>query len=371
MSAIQDIFQRFGPAYLARFGATMPRSHQRAIDAICACRSPALGKVCYGCADCGSTHFTAASCGNRHCPQCQGRKAFLWLKRQIERQLPGPHFLLTFTVPEGLRDMLRAQQRIGYGALFSASAAAIKTLAKDPRHIGGDGCGFFGVLHTWGRQLQYHPHIHYVVPGGAINREDGCWRPSRDAFFLPVRALSRLFRGKFRVLMQAAGLAESIPDSVWRQDWNVHCQAVPNAEATLKYLAPYVFKVAISDARILKVDGDQVHIRWRKVGSQRPRTLKLHASEFIRRFLTHVLPSGFMKIRYYGFLAPTSKLTLEQVHLRIQLASAFELIPPPSKIAIAPAPLCRHCGGTLRFVRLIRPLSLQHQHTGPPHAVAA
>lgn len=369
MSAIADIFRRFGPAYLARFGATMPLAHRRAINAIIACRSPALGSVCYACADCGCAHVTAASCGNRHCPQCQGRKAFQWLERQMQRQLPGPHFMLTFTVPQALREILRAHQRLGYGALFAASADAIKTLAKDPRHIGGDCCGFFGVLHTWGRQLQYHPHIHYVVAAGAIHREDGRWRRSRDAFFLPVRALSRLFRGKFRALMDSTELQARIPDAVWEQEWNVHCQAVPNASATLNYLAPYVFKVAISDQRILKLDKDQVHIRWRKVGSQRPRTLILDASEFIRRFLTHILPTGFMKIRYYGFLAPTSKITLQQVHLSIQLASAFELAPVQTKIIITPPPTCRECGGPLRFIRLTRPHHAPH--TGPPHTSAA
>ena len=367
MSAIQDIFVRFAPAYVARFGALMPKTHQRVINAIIACRTGALGSVCFACGTCGCRHVTAASCGNRHCPICQGAKAFAWLDRQIERQLPGPHFLLTFTVPEALRGVLRANQKVGYSALFAASAEAIKTLAKDTRHLGASGCGFFGVLHTWGRQLQYHPHIHYVIPGGAIDVDSGRWHRSKNAFFLPVRALSKLFRGKFLALMKASDLYALIPESVWLQEWNVNCQSVPSADATLNYLAPYVFKVAISDHRIAKVEGDQVHVRWRKVGSQRNRMMILDAVEFIRRFLNHVLPSGFMKIRYFGFLGSSSKITLDQAHLSIQLASAFELKPPTTTRKTTPVPACRDCGGTLQFVCVIRPwISRNLHHTGPP-----
>ena len=369
MSAIQEIFSRFAPAYVARFGALMPNSHRQVINAIINCRTGALGAVCFACGQCGCRHVTAASCGNRHCPTCQGAKAFAWLDRQIERQLPGPHFMLTFTVPEALRGVLRANQKVGYGALFAASAEAIKALAKDTRHLGASGCGFFGVLHTWGRQLQYHPHIHYVIPGGAIDVDSGRWHRSKNAFFLPVRALSKLFRGKFLALMKASDLYALIPESVWLQDWNVNCQSVPSADATLNYLAPYVFKVAISDHRISKVEGDQVHVRWKKVGSQRNRLMILDAVEFMRRFLTHVLPSGFMKIRYFGFLGSSAKITLEQVHLSIQLASRFELKPPTTTRKTTPVPACRDCGGTLQFVCVIRPCnSTDMRRTGPPRA---
>jgi hypothetical protein len=242
----------------------------------------------------------------------------------------------------------------------------MKALIADPRHLGAEHPGFFGVLHTWGRQLQYHPHIHYVVPAGAL-RQNGRWQQSQNAFFLPVRALSRLVRGKFRALLQHAELLGQVPAEVWRQEWNVHCQAVPTAEATLRYLAPYVFKVAISDQRVLKLDGDQVHIRWHKVGSTRPRVLVLHAHEFIRRFLQHVLPKGFMKVRYYGFLAPSSKIPLDQVELAIHLAHAFELPAKPQTQAARPPPVCRQCGGRLRFYARLRP---RWRHpvtaTGPP-----
>jgi hypothetical protein len=162
--------------------------------------------------------------------------------------------MLTFTVPEELRAFLRSHQHIGYGALFQASAGAIKKLAPDPKYLGADTPGFLGVLHTWGRQLHYHPHIHYLVPGGALSSQDGRWHPSSSGFYLPVHALSRIFCAKFRDAMDVQGLLGEIPTQVWNIDWNVNCQVVGSAQTTLKYLARYVFKVAISDSRIVRVD---------------------------------------------------------------------------------------------------------------------
>jgi hypothetical protein len=355
MGAIQEIFQTFGPVYLERFGAAVPIGHRRVIDAIRRCRTEDLGSVCYRCEECELAHVVPAACGNRHCPGCQHRKSMQWLQRQLDRQLPGPHFMLTFTVPEVLRRFLRDHQRPGYGALFEASAGAIKALVSNPRWVGGDQAGFFGVLHTWGRQLQYHPHIHYVVPGGALGSEDGCWHAAKPGFFLPVRALSKVFRGKFKTAMKTAGLLDRIPAEVWTVAWNVNCQAVPNAEASISYLAPYVFKVAIADHRIVKVEQDQVTFRYRKVGSHRPRTMTLDALEFIRRFLQHVLPTGFMKVRYYGFLSPTAKMPLEEVKARVELAYGFAVTPPERPPAQPETFLCTCCGGALRFHRSLRP----------------
>lgn len=355
MGAIQDLFQAFGDDYLERFGAAVPAGHRRVIDAIRQCRTDDLGSVCYRCADCELAHVLPAACGNRHCPQCQQRKSMQWLERQLDRQLPGPHFLLTFTVPEPLRRFLRDHQRPGYGVLFEASSGAIKALVANPRWIGGDQAGFFGVLHTWGRQLQYHPHIHYVVPAGALGSEDGCWHAAKPGFFLPVRALSKVFRGKFKAAMETAGLLDRIPAEVWRQDWNVNSQAVPNADASLRYLAPYVFKVAIADHRIIKVEQNQVTFSYRKVGSHRPRTLTLDALEFIRRFLLHVLPTGFMKVRYYGFLSPTAKMPLEEVKARVELAYGFAVTAPEPPPLEPSNFICKCCGGALRFDRSLRP----------------
>ena len=262
--------------------------------------------------------------------------------------------MLTFTVPEPLRAFLRSHQRLGYDALFRASSQAIKALVRDPRFLNADSAGFFGVLHTWGRQLQYHPHIHYVVPGGALSSEEGAWHASSRGFFLPVKALSRLFRGKFRALMHKAALLHQIPSEVWEQHFNVNCQAVPTAEASIQYLAPYVFKVAISDHRILKVEEGLVSFSYKKPGSARLRTLTLDALEFIRRFLQHVLPTGFMKVRYYGFLSPTAKVSLEELKAQIELAHGFTVTVPETERPPWPQPTCQACGGRLCFHRSLR-----------------
>jgi hypothetical protein len=237
MGAIQDLFRAHGPAYLARFGARMPVEHKNVIAAIIGCGSPASGSLLYGCEACAQEQLLPRCCGNRHCPGCQQHKAYAWLDTQLQRQLPTHHFMLTFTVPEQLRAFIRGHPRIGYGALFETSAAAIKKLAPDPKYLAADTPGFFGVLHTWGRQLQYHPHIHYLVPGGAVSSQDGRWHASSPGFYLPVHALSAIFRAKFRDAMAAQGLLGEIPAAVWEIDWNVNCQAVGSGEATLNYLA--------------------------------------------------------------------------------------------------------------------------------------
>ena len=359
MGALQEIFRRSGAAYRAAFGEALPASHARVIDAISDCRSAAAGAVLYQCEDGAEPHVAARCCGNRHCPVCQQGKAGQWLSRQLERQVPAPYFMLTFTVPAPLRAFLRSHPREGYGALFAASAGAIKTLAADDKHLGADLPGFFGVLHTWGRQLQYHPHIHYVVPGGGFDR-DGRWRAADRGFFLPVRALSLIFRAKFRDAMIAAGLLAEIDATVWTTAWNVNCQAVGDAQASLMYLSRYVFKVGISEGRIVRADAAEVVFRYRKVNSQRPRTLALTPTEFLRRFLQHVLPQGFMKVRYFGFLSSSCAMSIEEVKGRIELAQGFAVsapraMPAPAEPERPHGMLCPHCGGKLRWCSVVLP----------------
>lgn len=349
MGILNELFRTYGAEYLRRYEAHMPAEHQKVIDAIIQCRTEAYGSVIAQCEDCGEVHSFPRSCGNRHCPGCQHHKSQQWLATQMERQLPGHHFLLTFTVPEPIRPFIRRHQRLAYAALFAASAEAIKALAADSQYIGGDLPGFFGVLHTWGRQLQYHPHIHYIMPGGALASQDHRWHPSSPGFFLPVRALSRIFRAKFRDRLRATDQFDEIPPAVWACDWNVHCQAVGAAEATLKYLAPYVFKVAISNSRIVKVEEDQVFFRYSKPHAHRLRTMALPVMEFIRRFLQHVLPTGFMKVRYYGFLSPSCAVPFEEVKTRIEMAYGFAVRTPETAIEPPPPLTCRHCGGILIY----------------------
>ena len=258
--------------------------------------------------------------------------------------------MVTFTVPEQLRLFIRSHQKIAYKALFDTSSKTLKTLSADEKHIGGDLPGFFGVLHTWGRQLEYHPHIHYIIPGGSFDKEGGFWRSSRIDFYLPIRALSKMFRGKFKSVMIKAGLYDQIDPTVWKLDWNVNCQAVGSSQGSLKYLAPYVFKVAISDNRIIKVKNRRVCFRYKKQKSSRWRTMSLEVMEFIRRYLQHVLPTGFMKIRYYGFMGSGSSATLDDIRAAIERSlDYFVEERPSSEKEENRYPYCPHCKGKLVF----------------------
>jgi len=354
MGAITDIFRTFGPEYLTLY-PDMPLQHKKTIAAIINCRSGQYGVAVYQCDNCGKKHHIDRSCGNRHCPQCQYHKSRQWLEAQLNRRLPGDHFLLTFTVPEQVRPFCRSHQEAAYGAMFNASAGAIKKLAQDPRFIGTELPGFTAVLHTWGRQVQYHPHLHFIVPAGGLSTDRKKWLPAGNAFYLPVRALSKIFRAKFKAEMARQGLLHKINPATWQIAWNVNCQAVGSSEATLKYLAPYIFRVAISDSRIMAVKDRTVTFSYRKQGSNRSREITLDVIEFIRRFLQHVLPAGFMKVRHYGFMSSNCAVSLHRLRLLI-LASLqnirlclTDLAASKPKPAL-PKPICPACGGILLYL---------------------
>jgi hypothetical protein len=354
MGAITEIFRTFGHAYMEKF-PHMPLQQKKAINAIIYCRSGEYGVSVYQCDNCGQQHHIGCSCGNRHCPECQYHKSRQWLEKQLDRSLPGSHFMLTFTMPEQIRAFCRSNQGAAYRAMFKASSGAIKKLAKDPRHIGASQAGFTGVLHTWGRLLQYHPHIHFIVPGGGLSADRSKWLPARNAFYLPVRALSKIFRAKFKHEMAMANLLSQIDPKVWSLSWNVNCQPVGNAEASLKYLAPYVFRVAISNSRILSFDESTVTFSFRKQGSRRSRKVTLDVFEFIRRFLQHVLPSGFMKVRHYGFMSSNCMISLNRLRLLILASlqpnhSNLSALVPKKKTPPRPKPRCKECGGSMRYL---------------------
>jgi hypothetical protein len=234
--------------------------------------------------------------------------------------------------------------------MFTASSLALKRLAQDERFIGTDLPGFTGVLHTWGRQLQYHPHIHYIVPGGGLSKDRMTWRPSRANFFVPVKALSPIYRALFKEEMRHAGWLEHIDPQVWTLPWNVHSQANHHSHSAFTYLAPDVFRVAISNPRLVSLTDRTVTFTYRKVGSARPRLLRLDALEFIRRFLQHVLPDGFMKVRHFGFLPASCALPLATIRLLIVQGQPMEgkprrSISPPPRVALCPA-----CGVPMRVV---------------------
>ena len=287
MTPLRDICTAFAPEYLER-SPTLPTAHRQAISAIQQCQSGHDGYRLYQCQSCGEKHRVNRSCGNRHCPQCQQHKTQQWLQPHLDKQLPGPHFLLTFTVPEPLRPFIRSQQRIAYQALLQASATALKRLANDERFIGTELPGFTGILHTWGRQLQYHPPIHYIVPGGGLSKDRTTWRPSRANFFVPVKALSAIYRALFTEEMRQAGRLEHLAPQGWTIPWHVHSQANHHGRSAFTSLAPYVFKVAISNQRLVSLTERTVTFTYRKVGRARPRTAHLDVMEFLRRFLQHV-----------------------------------------------------------------------------------
>jgi putative transposase len=266
-----------------------------------------------------------------------------------------PYFLLTFTVPQLLRRFLRSHKRPGYEALFHASSQALKKLARDPRLLGSDLAGFTGVLHTWGRQLQYHPHIHYLVPAGAVSPDRKHWLATSQNFFLPVQALSVIFRAKFRAEMQKAARLDSIPAAVWQQPWVVHCQPVGDGTRALQYLARYVFRVAIANSRILSCHDGTVTFTFRDKNTGQTRRVRLSAVEFLRRFLDHLLPTGFQKVRHYGFFNPTCPLSIDRIRWLIARKTGRPILLHLSAPEVSPGPFCPHCGGRLRLLAIQLP----------------
>jgi len=360
VTELAEIFRRYGPQYRAKFDNKLLPSHRQAMRAIVQCRTPALGGHVYECPDCSETEYHYHSCRNRHCPKCQNKNAEQWLKKQQAMLLPVPYFLLTFTLPSALRAIVRSQQKRCYHLLFRTSADAIQLLAQDPRFVGGQ-MGMVGVLHTWGRNLSYHPHVHYLVPGGGLAADGKTWRPARESFLLPVKALSKIFRAKFRDALRQDPCFTHVPVDVWEQDWVVHCQPVGCGLSALKYLAPYIFRVAISNNRILKLEDDQVTFRYRDSDTGQDKRCTLDAQEFIRRFLQHVLPKGFVKVRYYGFFSPGQRPRLAALRQLLDCSPA-EQTPSPEVVdpaspsidqetaALPPSPVvrCPSCGQVMQ-----------------------
>jgi len=364
MPTVADVVRRYGPAYLAKFGESVPLEHRKVLAMIARCRTGKLGWVIYRCQDCHQEHSVALSCGNRHCPSCQQHKTKTWLLDQTARLLPTHYFLLTFTIPASLRSFVRSHQRACYAALFAASSATIRMLAADPKYVGSSDCGFFGVLHTWGRDLNYHPHVHYVVPGGAVSQDGQRWLPSAPNFFIPVKAASKIYREKFREEMRKVGLHGQIDPKIWSEAWVVNSQAVGDGERSLKYLAPYVFRVAISDRRIVSIeegpDGEgHVTFGYRKSGSRRWRRMTVRAEEFLRRFLQHVLPRGFQKVRHYGFASAVRRKDHDLIHWMVTLAMGLSYLLHAASPETTPRRAefrCEQCGGPVIFFEFIRPL---------------
>lgn len=358
---IGDVFRQFGKAYRAKYAARMSQDQLRAMAMIERCRTGELGGAVFHCSQCERLHHVPRSCGNRHCPACQGHKARQWLDRELAKLLPCPYFLITFTVPKELRPFVRSHPKECYKALFDASSATLIELASNPKYIGSSNIGLTGVLHTWGRDLNYHPHIHYVVPGGANGSDGQTWLPSAENFFVPVQAASEIFQAKFKAALDECGLMASAPADAWKRKWVVHSKPVGDGRKALKYLAPYVFRVAISNRRLVSIDPGpdglgQVTFTVRPSGTKKYVERTLSAERFTHRFLQHVLPRGFQKVRHYGFAHPRRKTDwqwlamLVTVTLNMVYTLTVARQPEPQLPKQFPCPKCGHPMRCLGFI---------------------
>jgi len=311
MVELAEILRRHGAEYCARYQNRLPFRQLRAMRDIQDCRTPALGGQVYSCAPCGEERYTYHSCKNRHCPKCQSENAARWLERQKKLLLPVPYFLVSATLPSELRPLAGKLPKTIYRLLFQAASAALLKLARDPKFLGGRP-GVIGILHTWKRDLLFHPHIHFLVTGGGMSPDGKTWRWAAKEYLVNVVALSIIFRAKFRDALKKAGLFDQVPPRVWNKRWVVHAKAVGNGEATLKYLAPYIFRTAISNNRIEKLEDGAVTFRYQENKTKQWQRCTLKAGEFIRRFLQHVLPKRFIKVRYYGLLSPRKRQLLDR-----------------------------------------------------------
>jgi len=307
---VHQLLRRLAPAYLERFGASLPGRQRQVLKKILSCRTPALGGQLFQCPDCPGFHYQYHSCNDRHCPQCGQSDADAWLERQRARLLlPVPYFLVTFTVPEELRRFLRSHPQIGLDRLFAASAQALQDLALNPKRLGAQ-LGMLGVLHTWSRTLIFHPHVHYLIPGGGLSADGRRWVPARHQYLLPHRALGDRCRTLFkeRLLKEHPELFAQVPAQVWKRHWNVGAQAAGSGENALRYLARYVFKTATSNRPVsLRPEGK---VRWpyRDSQTRQDTAILLEPLEWVRRFLQHILPRHFARVRTFGWLHPAARV---------------------------------------------------------------
>lgn len=320
---VADVFRRYGDDYRRRHSANLSTAQRRVMTAIERCRTAALGGHVDQCDQCGHLRISYDSCRNRHCPKCQSLARAQWLEDRQAEVLDTQYFHVVFTIPQAIATIAYQNQRTVYGILFQAAAETLRTIAADPKHLGAE-IGFLAVLHTWGQNLQFHPHLHCVVPGGGLAPDGSRWIACRPGFFLPVRVLARMFRRAFLEALQRAfdaGKLEFFNTATHlrertafrrhlaasrKSDWVVYAKPPFNgtAEDVLRYVARYTHRVAISNDRLVEIADGKVRFRWRDYRHHnKQKFMPLTADEFIRRFLLHVLPSGFRRIRYFGFLS--------------------------------------------------------------------
>ena len=368
---VADVFHAHQDEFLQRWGHVLSDQQRKVLRDIGRCRTAALGTHLERCDRCSYETVAYDSCRNRHCPKCQSSARDRWLMKQAASLLPVPYAHVVFTVPEQLAPLALRNQRLFYGLLFRAASQTLLEIAADPRHLGAR-IGVLAVLHTWSQNLRHHPHLHCLVPAGGLARDNSRWLRTRRGFFLPVRVLSRMFRGKLLAFLKQAyrrkelcfhgtlsDLAEpqafySMLHTLRRREWVVYSKPpFGGPEHVLKYLARYTHRVAISSGRLLSLDNGQVRFRWRDSRhNNRSDVMTLDAVEFIRRFLLHVLPVGFVKIRHFGLLANRNRrqaLTLCRLHLSVTTADLNTLLTDKQKAALSRS--CPQCKcGTLHVV---------------------
>jgi hypothetical protein len=379
---LADIFRLHGPAYLARFGDSLPVQQKRALRDIVLCRTAALGGHVDQCDECGHRTISYCSCRNRHCPKCGSADRTAWLNQRAADLLPVEYFHVVFTLPQSLAPLALQNQRVVYGILFKAASETLLQIGADPKHLGAL-IGFLAVLHTWGQNLHDHPHLHCVIAGGGITADDSRWISCRRQFLFPVKVLSRLFRAKFASLLKRAfhhaklgfygklqPLAKNRNFFRWlnesmRSEWVVYAKPpFGGPQQVLKYLARYTHRVAISNRRLVALQNGSVTFRWKNYAKQnQPATMTLHATEFIRRFLLHVLPKGLVRIRHYGFLANRCRRQKISLCRRLLAAAPIKPSKPPNDSPAAereakPFDRCPVCKvGRLKLIEILSPHS--------------
>lgn len=368
---VAEIFRLYGAVYRARFGDRLLSSHARALRDIEACRTPYFGGHVKQCdnRECGKKVYVYHSCGNRSCPKCHREQTERWLDKQRARLLPSLYYLLTFTLPKELRTLAFGHQKKVYGLLMRCAATALQKLAADPRYVGGR-LGLLGVLHTWTRAMLYHPHVHFLATAGGLSRDGTQWIKAKNpAFLVPVQALSLIFRAKVCAALKKAGLLEQVPCTVWKKKWVVHCQPAGTGQKVLDYLGRYIFRVAIPNSRLERIDDGQVTFRYHDNRTQETRHVTIPALEFIRRFLQHVVPRGYAKVRYYGIWSGSCRKQLDQARdllLKVvQPDRGLDLVLPntPALVPRLPDPIrCPYC----KIGLLIEIERLYPQRRAPP-----
>lgn len=343
MSVLADWLARQAPAWLEGERGPLAPHQRRALVAITRCRTPELGGRVYRCADCEGHDYAYHSCHHRACPRCGGGGTAEWTQKQEEKLLPVPYYFWTFTVPDTLRAAFAAEPAKLADILFADAFGALQAVAHRRSVLGAD-IAAVAVLHTWGRQLQHHPHLHLIVPGGGLTEDGKRWRASRSArWFLPVKAVAAAFRRGFEAALRAAdpGLHAAVPERTWRADWNVDVKAAGGGAEVVRYLARYVKRTAISDERILSADDEAVRFCYTDSATHERREVTLSADAFMRRYLLHVPPPGQHRVRYFGWLHPAAKLRRMKVENLLAKVIVVRAGPPERPDWSRCCPHCR------------------------------